>query len=349
MEKQEIDFVWNRFFDEPVRDYQTIETGINESDFRENVIGTTPSGARYVIKLTDNDFTFPEKIEVWRRTAAEYRKIGYYAPTILKDKENKFPCVSYKGRKCVAYAEEFAPYMVAEDRLREKLEKEGANEDYKAEKIPYEVYWQEMWRMTAKIAEKHFDYTEYPSAMCLFQTFCPSDETDEVTENAVYWKECADQLPDEFHEQVERIWNRWNENIKELEKRYAELPTSIFQGDLNSTNILIDDNGKFAGVFDFNLCGKEVCLNYLFREVLHSDFEKEVKMLLETIQIVREHYHFSQSEKELALSLYRCLKPLWSNKIQRLRELGENRAAIAAFLDETERYMTADIDFRGQM
>jgi len=30
------------------------------------------------------------------------------------------------------------------------------------------------------------------------------------------------------------------------------LPTSVFQADLNPTNLLVDDKGAFAGVFDFN-------------------------------------------------------------------------------------------------
>ncbi|MBP5753120.1 MAG: hypothetical protein J6W60_09730, partial [Treponema sp.] len=75
-----------------------------EDDFRESIIGKTSSGEKYVLKIVDNDFTFPEKIEVWKRTVEEYRKLGYYAPRIFTDKEGKFPAVSYQGRKCVAYA-----------------------------------------------------------------------------------------------------------------------------------------------------------------------------------------------------------------------------------------------------
>ncbi len=73
------------------------------------------------------------------------------------------------------------------------------------------------------------------------------------------------------------------DNRNELEQIYFKLPTSVFQADLNSTNLLLDDNGRFAGVFDFNLCGRDVFLNYLFREI-HWQYDEEY--LLETLKKV---------------------------------------------------------------
>ena len=387
-EKQmETEQIWNLFFDGLKEVCQRISTGIDEDDFRESIIGKTPSGEKYVLKIVDNDFTFPEKIEVWKRTVEEYRKLGYYAPRIITNKEGKFPSVSYQGRKCVAYAEEFAPYTPVEDRLLElaesakksedagqeetaqkagnarqeetaqkagnagreetakKTENAGQVEAPKAQRKPYEIYYMAMWQMTAKVAERHFDYTEYPSAMCLFRTFCPSDEMDEVMENALTWKKEVDKFPEEFHEQAERIFRRWSENREELKKQYDKLPTSVFQGDLNSTNLLVDEQDRFVGVFDFNLCGKEVVLNYLFRETHHPEFEKELKMIFDVLEIVREFYHFSEEEKSLALSLYRCLIPFGGSKLWRLMELKNDVSAIRSFLDETEKYQTMEIDF----
>lgn len=59
--------------------------------------------------------------------------------------------------------------------------------------------------MTAKVAAKQFDFCNYPSAYCLFETFCPSDEVDEVLENALEWKKYADNLPEKFQIQIQRI------------------------------------------------------------------------------------------------------------------------------------------------
>ncbi len=134
-----------------------------------------------------------------------------------------------------------------------------------------------------------------------------------------------------------------------LEPIYKQLPTSVFQADLNSTNLLLDEKGDFVGVYDFNLCGKEEILNYLMRETLHGDFEAELKLIFETLNIVREYYSFSELEKKAAPMLYRCIKPLWYYRVEDLKELNDDTDAIHAYLNETERYLTKDIDFSAYM
>lgn len=328
--------IFRLFCDAEPLSFQTINTSRGDSDFREVIIADSASGGKSVIKLADNDFTFPDKIEMWERTAGEYRRLGYYCPTIIRDKTGKFPTIRYKGHNCVAYAEEFAPYRPAEQRTSDTSDKTNIQTD---------EYEKDAWIMTAKIAAKYFDYASYPSVYCLFETFCPSDETDEVLENALNWKKYTETLPDTFTEQAQRIWLLWTQNRKALEPIYQTLPTSVFQADLNPSNILLDDNGKFIGVYDFNLCGKDVFLNYLFREVFHADFSLELEMICKTLQIVSRYYHFSEAEKNAALMLYRCLKPLWCNKLQNLKELQNDPDGMKAHLDETERCLTEFIDF----
>ncbi len=335
----EIVSIFRMFFDVTPISYQAINTSRGDSDFRETIIVETESGNKWVIKFADNDFTFPEKIRIWQRTVLEYIKLGYYCPKIYCDRTGSFPIVSYSGHECVAYVEEYSPFASVED--RNSIQN---NEDNSI----YEKCKQDIWSMTAKVAAKHLDYTDYPSAYCLFETFCPSDKIDEVLDNALKWKEYADTLPDEFKEQVQKIWHLWTSNRTILETVYKKLPTSVFQADLNTTNILIDDLGKFVGVYDFNLCGKDVFLNYLMRENF-GDFETEIKSICKALRISSAHYHFSDTEKETALILYRCLKPLWYNKLELLKELKSDNEAIKEFLDKTEYYLTAYIDFRSYM
>ena len=330
----EIKEIFALFFDgEPVS-VQTIDTSHGEEDFRMTFFVKTDSGGRYVLKLADNDFTFPEKIAVWQRTAEEYRRLGYYCPEIFRDRTGSFPIVEYAGHRCAAYAEEFAPYRSAEDRSAEDCGQSAA---------PYETYQEEVWRMTARIAAQYFDYSKYPSAYCLFETFCPSDKTDEVLENALAWKKAADTLPGEFREQAGRIWQMWNDNRNALEKIYKTLPASVFQADLNPSNILLDDAGRFIGIYDFNLCGREVFLNYLMREI------HDVRAICEALKTASGYYHFSDAEKNAALMLYRCLKPLWYIRVEELKEAGNDRMAIKAALDESEHMLTDQIDFRKYM
>lgn len=326
--------VFSLFFDDtPITDH-LIDTSRGDSDFRATFIIETAVGSKYVLKLADNDFTFPEKISVWQRTVEEYRKLGYFCPRIFRDKSGYFPIVDYRGHRCAAYAEEFAPFRPIEDRF---------SDDFGKNEALYDRYKRDIWRMTARIAAQYFDYTEYPSAYCLFETFCPSDKMDEVLENAFAWKEYADKLPYEFKKQVERIWRMWTENRAALEPRYKKLPTSVFQADLNASNILVDDEGRFVGVYDFNLCGRDVFLNYLMRE------SNGVSGICEALKIASEYYRFSDIEKDAALMLYRCLKPLWYTRVEALKKAGKDPDAIRMCLNEAEHALTSPIDFSEYM
>ncbi len=155
----------------------------------------------------------------------------------------------------------------------------------------------------------------------------------------------SETLPKEFQPQIHRIWTLWTENRKALEPVYKLLQTSVFQADLNPSNILLDESGKFVGVYDFNLCGKDVFLNYLFRETFHYDYKTELQSIFSVLKTVNGYYRFSELEKSAALMLYRCLKPLWFNKLERLKELKNDISAVRSYLDETERSLTGNIDF----
>lgn len=337
LENKELISILQLFFSELPYQYEIKNTSRGDVDFREAVIAEWVSREKYVIKLSDNDFTFPEKIETWKLCSEEYRKLGYYCPEIFYSKRGDFPRVLYKGHNCVAYAEEFCRYNVAEERCREDSE----------EKIIFDTEWADAaWIMTAKAAAKHFDFCKYPSAYCLFETFCPSDKMDEVLENAIEWKKYADNLPEKFQTQIQRIWQKWISNRNELEQIYYKLPTSVFQADLNPTNLLVNDNGEFVGVFDFNLCGRDVFLNYLFREI-HWQYEEEY--LLKTLKIVSQVYCFSNLEKKAAPLLYRCLKPLWFTEIETLKRAGTDENAIQTSLDRVEELQTKEIAFATYM
>lgn len=330
---QTVQEIYARFFDGQPASAACIDSSRGDADFRNTWILTSADGVKHVLKIVSNDFTFSDKIRMWQRTVEEYRRLGYYCPQIFTDRNGEFPTVSYKDRACVVYAEEFSKYPSLEDQTA-CMEK-GLDDVFNR-------YLDDLWSMTAKIAAKRFDYTEYPSGYCLFETFCPSDKTDEVLENALEWKKLADALPERFSEQAQRIWRRWCENREQLKPVYSELPTSVFQADLNSTNILIDEDGTFRGVFDFNLCGRDVFLNYLMRET-DSD------TVFRALKIAARYYTFSEAEKEAALPLYRCLTTLWWSNVKALKDAGNDENAIAQCLDRTERRLVEDIDFRPYM
>jgi len=303
-----------------------------KEDFRVIIKAKSECGGSLVLKLAGNDFTSPERIWAWKRCAKEYRKLGYYCPEFYADKNGEFPTVDFEGHHCVAWAEEFSKYQTAEEL--------GVGRD---------SYWDDAVLMTAKAASRHFDFADFPSAYCLFNLFCPSDETDEVMENALLWKGYAETLPERFQEQVQRIWQRWLDNRKDLEQMYPLLPTSVFQADLNPTNALLDREGKFVGILDFNLCGKDVFLNYLYRENYGGSLDEELNAILHALNTAKSVYRFSDAEKEAALPLYRCLKPLWITRYNALKDVGNDMQMIQNALDETEYAQTKEIDFASAM
>ena len=334
----EIKALFSRFFDGESVSAELIDTSRGEDDFRNTFIITDAGGERFVLKMVSNEFTFPERIRMWQRTAEEYRRLGYYCPRIYCDKSGGFPIIEYHGRRCIVYAEEFSIFMPLSDRTAGE---NGTDTNAMA-------CFEDIWRMSARIAAKKLDHTEYPSGYCLFETFCPSEQTDEVMENALEWKEHALSLPAEFSEQVQRIWDAWLANREALKERYFKLPTSVFQADLNPTNLLVDESGAFRGVYDFNLCGRDVFLNYLMREN-YGDFEEELELIRRALSVASEHYTFSEQEKAAALPLYRCLKPLWYNRVYDLKQAGGDAVKIKHCLDRIEHYLTADIDFVSYM
>ena len=336
---KEIQEIYALFFDGIPVTTDVIDTSREEGDFRQAILIRDSENKQYVLKITANDFTFPEKILVWQKAVKEYRDLGYYCPQIFSDKKGTFPTVKYQGHYCVVYAEEYSIYKSLEDRTA--CEDEG-------QEVDSSRYFDDIWSMTAKIAAKNLDFTDYPSAYCLFETFCPSDETDEVLENALEWKKCASSLPSEFSTQVEKIWEIWYKNRETIKAEYDKLPTSVFQADLNPTNLLIDENGFFKGIYDFNLCGKDVFINYLMRENF-GNYETEIEKIFRALEVASKYYTFSEKEKELALPLYRCLKPLWFIRLQELKDARDNREAIKSHLDRVEDYLTKDIDFKGHM
>lgn len=315
---------------EEIKDCFVISNNHGEDDFRETLIVKLKSGRTIVIKVANNSFTTSERIEMWQRCAKEYKRLGYYSPQIHTAIDGSFPCVSYKEQKCIAYAEDFSNYQSAD----------------KCKNI--KPYRDALYTMTARVARERFDYTDMPSGYCLFELF-PGEKVDEVTENALDFNNYCKTLPESFAEQTNRMFARWKYNRNELERMYFQLPFSVFQADLNYTNVLVDSEGNFAGVYDFNLAGKDEILNYLFREIYFGSFDEELSEILRALTVVSEVYSFSEAEIQAALLIYRCVKPLWFTRVYTLKQAGQDYGMVKKILDEMENAQTRNIDFRSVM
>ena len=326
-------------------------TSHGDDDFRETLL-VKFENEKMVVKLSSNGFTDEKRLVLWERIAKEYRNLGYYCPVFIRAIDGTFPIVIYKGRKCIVWGEEYSKYRSADELIKDKYS------ENKLVKNGWYSFLEDAMLMDAKVASCHFDYTDMPSGFCMFELFDPNDKCDETTEDAEKWLEIAKTLPESYLPQVERIWNNWLNARRELKAIYNELPTSVFQADINTTNVLLDEDGNFKGVYDFNIGGREVYINYIIRQApyvstadTYNGLEAEdtfLKRVIHALDIAKKVYTFSDLEKKAAVLLYRCIRPLWWYASVQLKEVRTDNEKIQQHLDGIEYEQTREINFENE-
>lgn len=340
------------FSDRIPKSVEIKNTSHGDEDFREALL-VDLENERIVIKLSSNGFTDEKHLLLWEKIAKEYNDLGYYCPRFIRALDGTFPTVFYKGKNCIAWGEEYSKYRSAAELIKDKFS------DTKLVENGWYSFLEDAMIMDAKVASCHFDYTDLPSAFCMFELFDPCDECDETTEDAEKWLAVAKTLPEKYSARVEKIWSNWLEARKELEKIYHKLPTSVFQADINDSNVLLDDEGNFKGVYDFNIGGREVYINYIIRQAPYvstfetfEGLEKDdvfLKRVLHALDIAKKVYAFSDLEKKAAPLLYKCIRPLWWYASDELKEAGTDDSKIQKHLNAIEYEQTRNIDFAGHM
>lgn len=334
--------------------YEVIDSSHGEADFRQSVLSEW-NGEKIVIKITCNDFTTPERIQCWGDTVEQYIEAGYYAPRFLKNRSGNYAeKVTYHDHECVVYAEEFSIYKTAEQYGKEHYMKDGRY-----------IYHNAALKSIGVIGSKHLTTAHFPSGYCIMEKFCPSDPCDEVLEVSLDFKEKFEQSFPQLIGKMNSFWSRFMENRARLETIYPQLPTSVFQADLNYSNILLNENLEFVGVLDFNLCGYDTILNYLFREI-SADFSEEIhivekngsyqevqaaekQVFVDSIQMIKEVYPFCEIEMEAAILIYRYLKPIWWwwSTTENLINIKGDEVKGEKILNRIEYELTrTDIDFK---
>lgn len=304
--------------------YEIKDTSHGDADYRRAVFAEWPD-RKTVIKITSNDFTTPERVEGWAKTIDEYIAAGYYCPRIIQNRKGAYTAeVLIDDKNCIVYAEEYSKYRAADSFPKSDITKGGLH-----------IFADDTIRTIGVIGAKHLTTATFPSGLCILEKFAPSDPCDEVMEESLHFKKVIDDCLPQWKDRFGKIWNLFEENRKKLEKIYPILPASVFQADLNYTNILLDEDKNFVGMLDFNLCGKDTVLNHLFREILleydiHGNgifYSKEANdeatdLFLSKVRLVAEVYPFSELEKNTAVLVYRYLRPFWwrpSHEIEKVK------------------------------
>ena len=285
------------------------------------------TGDKIALKIAKNCFTTPERVIGWAELAEHYNKLGIYAPRFLKNSTGVYSS-SVDGY--IVYAEEcYEGKTEAEIELKDEsvrtdvLQSLGLAAANPAPLVPWYTCW------------------------CLYDTFDESDLYDENLICAINFVKFIKENLSEYSEQARTIFNKYKTMRTEFEPIYRSLPKTVFQGDLNSTNILITNDGKFKGLCDFNLSGTETILNMLFCECCNcwnwtekdtvsklSDISAQYQIDNETakaLAVVGEHYKFTDSEKSAFTTYYNITYPFrWGNYSFYMHHLRESGTQFAS-------------------
>lgn len=246
------------YYDTEVTVAKTMDLCRGDDDYRKVYI-VDDGSRKLAIKHLSNTFSDRRRIEGWFHLMDEYQKIGLYCPRVVTNLGGELlHCDTMDGREYYTYAEEFAIYETAEHIGRQAYRDEHGRDPFTPD----------VMRTLGRIASAKLDILDWPSAYCLLEPFCSPDTTDEATECAVAFVDHIRQNLPAHLPRAEALLKLFYQRQSELRAVYASLPASCFQADLNDSNILLDEDMQFAGLIDFNLCGREPVLNYAVREAL---------------------------------------------------------------------------------
>ena len=342
-----MDFPLTLYYDKEISSVEELDLCRGDDDFRKVFI-VDDGKNKLVIKYLSNTFSDRRRIEGWFALMDEYRKTGIYVPKIIPNRYCELlHCDIFDGREYYVYAEEYAIYETAE--------KSTSTPD-RSRYIP------DVLRLLGRIASAKLDILDWPSAYCLLEPFCPPDTTDEATEAATAFVQFVKENIPTHLSRAKALLKMFYERQNEVRNIYSTLPTSCFQADLNSSNILLDEKGEFAGLIDFNLCGREPILNYAIREAflavkdsrLYGEnesclyiYDKELNTLrnelfLKNMGYIQETYTFNEDERKAFPVLLRYMNSFWWAHLTEIKKIRSDDKKINKLFDWLELQMTRD-------
>ncbi len=243
-----------------------IDSSRTEQDKRFNYEIEDISSKKYFLKINNDKNKIESFLKDIERLIKNYKSIGLYCPDLLKTKDNTLSYnIQKDGINYVCHIEEKAAFAI----------KESQNEvDYffKIEALKH------VGIFANKFTNQNLSETKSMWALELSE----SNKIDEKQENlnkliTCLKKKCQNNLVNELI--------KTNKDSREKIKSYEEkLPKCVYQGDLNDTNILVDEQNKFRGIIDFNMFGTEININYFLNESMYYLTEHDF-LALEVFEI----------------------------------------------------------------
>lgn len=260
--------------------YKTISKTIDsskENDYRLNII----LDDKYVLRVNNKNVMNEMRLAEIERLILRYNEIGVYAPKYLINSDNKYSII-IEDKIC--YISEYANYALASDIENEAIEDE---------KLIH----------LGLLANKYtnYDLIQTKSMWSIIDLAPLDDKVDEKQENL---NALVNELNSIGEKDLAKSVILFNDREREeIKKVFRLLPRCVYQGDLNETNILVNNN-HFYGLIDFNLSGTEVNINCFLAETNRSFDEDDLKNM-DSISIYNEMINYQEKKLDLILKNYK--------------------------------------------
>ena len=317
--------------------------------------------SKFVIKIASNNLTAVERVIGWPDIISEYKKLGCYSPKMYKSIYGNYAeTVLFQERFCVVWEEEYSQFRICTS--FDKAAYVGEDGKY--------TYHDEVLAFIAKVGEKHFNHFQYPSGYVRLAPFGEGETEDEVIECVETFEKLVAKKAPAFFAKWKQIRALFEINMRKLSEIYDKLPTSVFQADASQNNLLLDEDGHFVGLIDYNLAGKDVVLNQFLSVILfgysyHSKRLKKlhplaelnrytqdslIQILLHTLKQLRRYYTFNELEAKAAPFLFKYIFCVGYKQIQALQKCSDDPEKLTQLFDFMENeLLREDIDFHSVM
>lgn len=307
-------------FDVDCRDIgECIDTSKFDADQRYNY----KINDAFFLKITSNKSINEKYLNDINRLISNYKSIGVYCPSLQETNKSKLSHEVVKGKyRFTCYLEEKSEYPLSEPQ----------------QEVDYEFKKQVLQHL-GFLANKftNINLSDIRSMWSLIELAPLDDEIDEKQENFNNLMNC---LKENNHtELMSRLLVLNDVCRKRIEGYMPKLPRCVYQGDLNNSNILVDDIGNFKGLIDFNLSGTEVNINcflnesmYFFKEKDFVDLSaKELYLKMTDIQkqllhVVTKNYKLNIDELEVMSDYNKVIyTSFWPNTTLMIRLIDEKK------------------------
>ena len=247
------------------------DTSRNDEDIRQQYL----INHSYVMKLNTAALVSEKFLEDISRVIERYRKTGVWVPRLIRKRDGKILAeMEMDGRIYHVYMEEYAIYKTAKDvKDEDKLKRE---------------IMEHIGVLAAEYSD--VDLMETPSMWTILDLHPLDKEVDESQDNL---NRLITVLKEKNREKEIEILERENKKARQmLQKWYRKLPRCVYQGDLNFTNVLINDEEEFKGLIDFNMAGTEVNINNFLHETAYFLQEEDF------VELSAEEIYDKMNEKQ---------------------------------------------------